>query len=155
MVWGKVVNFISGKFILSFVILPSKFKGFRKWPIWSLVTNTVYYYYYFFFFHFLLLSLYARIFFSLSLTSCSLSLISETLMADHPSNSIFEHHCHHRRWFCSSTVNLSQHHHKDGLSSLISLFSLKPETKNHLLPIRFSFPQNPKPTLRSISYKGS
>ena len=45
-------------------------------------------------------------------------------------------------------VNLSQHHHKDGLS----LFSLKPETSKHL-PIWFSFPQNLKPTIRSISQR--
>ena len=48
--------------------------------------------------------------------------------------------------------DLSQHHHKDGLSSLISLFSLKPETNKHL-HIWFSFPQNLKPTLRSISQR--
>ena len=80
----------------------------------------------------------------LSSISLSLSLLNHQLSS--LKITLFPLRSHRSKQSKASMVNLNQHHHK-------TPYPKPTHWKITLFPIWFSFPQNPKPTLRSISQR--
>ena len=109
----------------------------------SSLASFVHYLLNYFFFPILLLSLHARKFLS-SVSNLKLSLIFETLMAEHLNTTISEHHCHHKQWFgslplLSPSSSLSILRIRAPPSFCLADLELSPETKHQSWPSLHDF----------------